>query len=282
MTDWALAGGFETIIWLLLCLPAMHRGVNYRQSLPGSSASMTPVTPLQLSSRKRKRGLLDELELDKATSASSEVRFHEEDEYDAKEGKLKKVIVIDDDDSTPEPSPPSRSTGRNGLNALNGPNGFHNPLSLSSTSASTSIFSTSSRTTTASYNGTTNINGNPLSNGYAQQRAPARTRAQVAAASAAATAALKVNAHAKANANSNAPPASFQPAPPPPKRRRRDQQAVPSSALSTRKPFPQITNKPWPSTSTDAVRLFGWIYVLLTPITVCRFLCDFEGRPRLR
>jgi hypothetical protein len=67
-----------------------------------------------------------------------------------------------------------------------------------------------------------------------------RTRAQVAA------------AHAAMNGNGTVPAPV---APPPPKRRRRDQPPPPSAAaLPTRKPFPQITNKPWPSTSTEVVR----------------------------
>ncbi|CAG7849297.1 Dual specificity protein kinase lkh1 [Serendipita indica DSM 11827] len=79
----------------------------------------------------------------------------------------------------------------------------------------------------------------PLSNGHNANgllpARPLRTRAQVAA------------AHA---ATVTAPVAA---APPPPKRRRRDQPQQPPSSTtsSTRKPFPQITNKPWPSTSTD-------------------------------
>jgi hypothetical protein len=87
-----------------------------------------------------------------------------------------------------------------------------------------------------------NLNGTHPNGSGPVLRQPARTRAQVAAA----TAALKENAAA-----------AFQAAPPPPKRRRRDPQPGGPTAghtLPTRKPFPQITNKPWPSTSTDTVR----------------------------
>lgn len=220
---------------------------------------MTPVTPLQLSSstRKRKRGLLDSIE----SSAASEVKFHEEDEFDKFSGEVKKVIVIDDD-STPEPSPPANLAsvaGRLNGAGLRSGNGLHHLGNGNSNGingyASTSIYSSSNGSSrTASFTAPNHphdqfIAANGFTAGQAAQaqavlRQPARTRAQVAAA----TAALKENAAA-----------SFQAAPPPPKRRRRDPpQAVGSSTagqtLPTRKPFPQITNKPWPSTSTDVVR----------------------------
>jgi hypothetical protein len=241
---------------------------------------MTPVTPLQqqqqssvlrnngTASRKRKRGLLDSIE----SSAASEVKFHEEDEFDKFSGEVKKVIVIDDD-STPEPSPPANLAsvaGRLHGGGLRNANGIY----TSSSSASTSIFSSSNGSRTASFtaphatlNGALNANHhvNVNGNGNANVRQPARTRAQVAAA----TAALKENAAA-----------AFQAAPPPPKRRRRDPQAggVSSSTaghtLPTRKPFPQITNKPWPSTSTDTVRLNFWItfFNLLIPVSLLYLL----------
>lgn len=159
------------------------RGQNYRQSLPGSTASSaTPVTPM---TRKRKREPMD--------STPSSVRFHEESELDRFTGQLKSVIVIDD---SPEPS----------------------------------------SSLPASSNGLTNGNGFP-----APPRA-LRTRAQVAA------------AHAALNGSTETPTVV---APPPLKRRRRDQfPAASGAALATRKPFPQITNKAWPSTSTDVVRSF--------------------------
>ncbi|KAG8755269.1 dual specificity protein kinase kns1 [Serendipita sp. 396] len=159
----------------------MNRGQNYRQSLPGSTASsMTPATPM---TRKRKRGPLD------TTPLSSGLGYREENEVDNCTGQIKSVIIIEDD--TPEPPP---------------------------TIPASSI---------------------PPTNGHGNGHLPSkslRTRAQVAAAQA---------------ANAGVPASAA--APPPPKRRRRDQVQQPSSAaVPTRKPFPQITSKPWPSTSTDA------------------------------
>lgn len=174
----------------------MNRGLNYRQSLPGSTtSSMTPMTPM---TRKRKRGPLE-------SSPASDVRFHEEAEVDGLTGNIKSVIVIDDDTPEPPPTIASSSSSR--------------PLS----------------------NGN-NAHPKTTANGSLHGL---RTRAQVAA------------AHAALNGSSSATATVV--VPPPPKRRRRDVPQPPHPAangLSTRKPFPQITNKPWPSTSTDVVSIF--------------------------
>ncbi|KIM33326.1 hypothetical protein M408DRAFT_326086 [Serendipita vermifera MAFF 305830] len=169
----------------------MNRGLNYRQSLPGSTtSSMTPMTPM---TRKRKRGPLE-------NSPASDVRFHEEAEVDGLTGNIKSVIVIDDD--TPEPPPTVASSSSSSRPLSNG-----------------------------------NSNGHSKANGSLPGL---RTRAQVAA------------AHAALNGNNSVTATVV--VPPPPKRRRRDvpQQPHPAAnGLSTRKPFPQITSKAWPSTSTD-------------------------------
>jgi dual-specificity kinase len=206
----------------------MNRGLNYRQSLPGSTtSSMTPMTPM---TRKRKRGPLE-------TTPSSDVRFHEEAEVDGLTGNIKSVIVIDDD--TPEP-PPTIASSSSSRPLSNGNNGHPRAT-----------------------NGTIHA---------------LRTRAQVAA------------AHAALNGTTSVTSTIV---PPPPKRRRRDhpQQVQPAAhGLSTRKPFPQITNKPWPSTSTDAVSIFTLRFLhywqpglsLLPPHSVCRIITDFQGRPFMR
>jgi len=207
----------------------MNRGLNYRQSLPGSTtSSMTPMTPM---TRKRKRGPLE-------TTPSSDVRFHEEAEVDGLTGNIKSVIVIDDD--TPEP-PPTIASSSSSRPLSNGNNGHPRAT-----------------------NGTNHA---------------LRTRAQVAA------------AHAALN-GSNFVASTV--VPPPPKRRRRENLQQPQPAaqgLSTRKPFPQITNKPWPSTSTDAVsisisRFFFtplWARILARGLVfsppVCHITSNFQGRP---
>jgi dual-specificity kinase len=195
----------------------MNRGLNYRQSLPGSTtSSMTPMTPM---TRKRKRGPLE-------TTPSSDVRFHEEAEVDGITGNIKSVIVIDDD--TPEP-PPTIASSSSSRPLSNGNNGHPRAT-----------------------NGTIHA---------------LRTRAQVAA------------AHAALNGISSVTSTVV---PPPPKRRRRDhpQQAQPAAhGLSTRKPFPQITNKPWPSTSTDNVRIFTLLFSSLFRIFASRLSSPLSSLP---